>query len=98
MEEEDESADDGDEASEAEDEDEADTGDNAAVCDVLLMTVVCVIMLVTCWIEVEDEADEASIPEDEGDVRGVVDLRGRIASMADEDEEREEGVMALVAA
>ena len=45
----------------------------------------------------EDEAEEASMPDDEGDVRGVVDLRGRIASMADEEEEREEGVMALVA-
>ena len=73
-----------------------------SVCDVLLMMVVCVTILVTCWTD-EDEDDDASIPaavnwaaDDEGDMRGVEDLRGRIESMAAEDEEREEGVMALL--
>lgn len=69
----------------------------------MLMMVVCVTMLVTCC---TDDATDASVPaagkcatDEEGDMRGVVDLRGRIASMAaeDEDEERDERVMALLA-
>ncbi len=66
------------------------------------MMVVCVTILVTCWTDWEED-DDASIPaaanwaaDEEGDMRGVVDLRGRIESMAAEDEEREEGVMALL--
>jgi hypothetical protein len=100
-------ADDGFAASEDDDGDGAETGDSATGCEVLLMTVVCVMMLVTCWIEVDEDEDEAeaaaSLPaaancatDDEGDTRGVVDLRGRMASMAVDEEERDEGVMALV--